>query len=287
MWLISTRGLSSQARHAELDHPSFAVSRISACGRTDPSSLEEYFASLSPDRSVVVYTHGNRLDSCEAIGRSISVYRFISAKRCGAPIDWVLFSWPSSVSGHILRDARIKAERTDAQGLYLAWLLKRHHEASLQTAVIGYSFGGRIATGALHAMAGGALGRRTLPGPPVIGANIDLGLMAPAVDSNWMSARGYHGRSTKNLHHLVLLYNRRDAVLKRYWLLDQMRGRVALGYTGPRTFAPRADGSKVPVTSRDCARYIGLAHGELDYYQSYCRAGSVMATLIHDVHETN
>jgi hypothetical protein len=66
-----------------------------------------------------------------------------------------------------------------------------------------------------------------------------------------------------------------------------MRGRVALGYTGPRTFAPRADGSKVPVKSRDCAPFIGLRHDELDYYYSRCRAGSVMATLINDIHVTN
>jgi hypothetical protein len=287
LWMISTRGLSSQTCRAELDHPHFSVSRLSTCGRSEPSSLEEYFATLTPDRPVVVYAHGNRLTGGEAIQRSMTVYRSISATRCAEPIDWVLFSWPATVSGHPLRDARVKAERTDAQGLYLAWLLRRHHEASLHTAVIGYSFGGRIATGSLHAMAGGQLGRRALPGPPVIGANIDLGLMAPAIDSNWMSARGYHGQSTKNLDHLVLLYNRRDAVLKRYWLLDKMRGRMALGFTGPRTFAPRADGSQVPVKSRDCARFIGLAHGELDYYQSRCRAGSVMASLINDIHVTN
>lgn len=287
LWLISTRSLPSQTCRAELDHPSYSVSRLSTCGRREPSSLDEYFATLTPDRPVVVYVHGNRLNGGEAIQRSLTVYRNISASRCAEPIDWVLFSWPATVSGHPLRDARIKAERTDAQGLYLAWLLRRHHEAALNTAVIGYSFGGRIATGSLHAMAGGPLGRRALPGPPVVGANIDLGLMAPAIDSNWMATRGYHGQSTKNLERLVLLYNRRDAVLKRYWLLNKMRGRMALGYTGPRSLAPRVDGSKVPVRSRDCARFIGLAHGELDYYQSRCRAGSVMASLINDIHVTN
>ncbi len=181
-----------------------------------------------------------------------------------------------------MQDARIKASRTDGQGLYLAWLLREHAKLQVNTSLIGYSFGGRIITGALHAAAGGALGGRQLPGEPVVGGPFDAGLVAPAVDSHWLTSHGYHRYATQNLQQLVLMYNRRDAVLKRYWLIDRVRGRMALGYSGPTSFANRFDGTKLPVFARDCSPSIGLQHDELDYYQKACHAGSEMAKLIDD-----
>ena len=86
---------------------------------------------------------------------------------------------------------------------------------------------------------------------------------------------------------LVVLYNHRDAVLRRYWLLDRVRGALAMGYSGPRTFAPRADGSSILLRTRDCAPYVGIQHSEMDYYQKACRAGTEMAALIDDAATTN
>ena len=79
---------------------------------------------------------------------------------------------------------------------------------------------------------------------------------------------------------LVLMYNHRDSVLKRYWLLDRVRSSVALGYSGPSAFGPRFDGSRLPVVARDFAQVIGHNHDELVYYQKDCRASSEMARLI-------
>lgn len=283
LWLISTRQITSSACRANLDHPSFSVSRLSRCGRCQESSLDEYFGALESTRPIVVYAHGNRLSACDAIKRAVGVYRHTIARRRGGPVDWVVFSWPSAKQGMLIHDFREKAQRTDAQGLYLAWLLRKHSNAALPTALIGYSFGGRVVTGALHALAGGRLGGRALPGEPVTGANFDAGLVAPAIESDWMAARGYHGHATKNLDRLVLLYNRRDAVLKRYWLIDRMKSSVALGYTGPKSFARRVDGTKLSVRSRDCAQFVGLRHDEVDYYTSRCSAGKEMAALIDDI----
>lgn len=282
LWVISSRHLTSVACRAKLEEPQLRVSRLSTCGRTEPSTLDEYFASLSPDRVVVIYAHGNRLNGSQAIRRFQTIYRSIHCRLGDTPVDWVVFSWPAEKTGMLIRDFRDKARRCDAQGLYLAWLLKRHQQTAQPTTLIGYSFGGRVVTGALHAMAGGKLAGRRLPSAPTVGAGFTAGLVAPALESNWMSHRGYHGQATKNLEQFLLLYNRRDAVLKRYWLLDQMRGSFALGYTGPRTFGPRADGTKLIVRARDCASFIGIQHDEIDYYQSRCSAGAEMAKLIHD-----
>jgi hypothetical protein len=202
-------------------------------------------------------------------------------------VDWVIWNWPSEKSGLLVQDFRRKAMRTDGQGLYLSWLLQRHAESGVPTALIGYSFGARVITGALHALAGGRLGGRVLPGAPTTGMAFDAGLVAPAIEDDWMARRGKHGLATKNLDRLVLLYNRRDAVLKRYWLLDRVRGAMALGYTGPRSFAPRVDGSRLPVRARDCSPSVGTKHSELDYYGGNCRAGAEMAAMINDIKVTH
>ncbi|QDV62889.1 hypothetical protein [Crateriforma conspicua] len=286
LWMFSTRGMQTSVCAAPLESPNFRVYQLDTCGRIHPSSLDMYLASRQSDRPTVVYVHGNRVDSsAKAIERTLAVYRSVRRyQHCtgqfGGSIDWVLWSWPSEREGFGLNDVRIKAARTDTQGLYLAWLLREHVKASQPTSMIGYSFGGRVITGALHAMAGGTLGRRQLPGDKVTGAAIDIGLVAPALENDWLAERGYHRLATQNLDSIHLLYNRRDVVLKNYWRLDRIRNADALGYSGPSRFASRYDGTRLPVRARDCAAVVGRHHSELDYYTSNCGAGPMMQTVI-------
>ena len=281
-WMISTRSLTSSTCNMDLDSPEFRVHRLDCRGRLTPTTLDEYLGALTPERQVVVYVHGNRMASNQIVNRSFSVYRKIANCVENRPVDWVIWSWPSSKQGILVHDARRKAARTDAQGLYLGWLLQRQVKQTESTKMIGFSFGSRVITGALHSLAGGKLGGRILPGPPTTGATVDVGLVAPAIDTNWLSEKGYHAKATQNLDHLALLYNRRDAVLKRYWRLNKVRGRAALGYTGPRSFAPRADGTDLPIVARDYSAYIGPRHDELGYYTKSRLAANIMADLIND-----
>jgi hypothetical protein len=281
LWVASTRHLSSHVCNANLSSPSFRWTTLDACGRQNQTSYDHFLDMRSEGRETVIYIHGNRMESDEAVERGLAVYHRIKPYRDDVPVDWVIFSWPSEQIGILARDVRIKADRTDAQGLYLAQLL-RGVVPGTRLDLIGYSFGGRIATGALHALAGGSLGGRSLDGPGITGMNVDAGLVAPAIGSNWLSGNGFHHLATQNLNSMTLFYNPRDAVLKRFWLIDEVRGQAALGYTGPESFAPRIDGTKLPVTAKDCAPVVGLRHSELDYYQPACRAGAGMADLIND-----
>jgi hypothetical protein len=281
-WMISTRSLTSSTCNVNLESPELRIQRLDCQGKSSPTTLDEYLNALTPERQVVFYVHGNRMASNRVVHRSFSVYRNIIRCNEKRPMDWVIWSWPSSKQGTLIHDARRKASRTDAQGLYLAWLLRKQIKQAGSTKMIGFSFGSRVITGALHSLAGGKLGGRMLPGSPTTGATVDVGLVAPAIDTHWLSEKGYHAMATKNLDRLALLYNRRDAVLKRYWLLNKVRGRVALGYTGPRSFAPRADGTELPVVARDYSSYIGLRHDELDYYTKSRHAANIMADLIND-----
>ncbi|MCO8121493.1 hypothetical protein NHH03_07075 [Stieleria sp. TO1_6] len=281
VFLLSTRHLTSNACCATLEQPDYRMWQIE-CGRANPIDVMDYQASLSAARQVVIYVHGNRMPADDLMSRATIVRRRIDCARNGGAIDWVVYSWPSAREYGLLRDFREKADRCDAQGLYLASFLRLHAQAAVPTVVIGYSFGARVATGALHALAGGPLSGRTLQGPPLVGANIRVGLVAPAIESNWLTAKGYHGQATQNMEQLLLLYNRRDIVLKQYWLIEKVRRETALGFSGPTRFAARMDGSPLPVLSRDCSPSVKLRHSELDYYKDPCSAGRDMARLIDE-----
>lgn len=281
LWLVSTRHLSPYVCRANVDDPSFRWYRLDRCGRTEPTDLLNYIATRNTTRPTVIYVHGNRMDSCDAIERGLFVYQ--QSTRCArveGPIDWVIWSWPADRRGLLVADAREKARRTEAQGLYLATLLRQHVELGQPTAIIGYSFGARVITGSLHALAGGALLGRRLAGPPVMGANFDVGLIAPALQTDWLSQRGYHRLATQNMDRLTLFFNPRDRALKNYWRIDRMRNATALGFTGPRVFAPRYDGTPLPVQSRNCGAFLGFRHDEEDYYAKPCMAGRQMGLLI-------
>ncbi len=281
LWVISTRHLCGGTYRADLETPSLRIHRLDVRGRLVRSGVEEYAASRGPARPVVIYVHGNRIDSTEAIARGLFVYRQV-ARSCypQGPVDWVIWSWPSEQRGILLGDARQKARRTNVEGLYLGWLLRMHTASRQPTTLIGYSFGARIVSGGLHSLAGGALSGRALPGEAAEGAGFSAGMIAPALENDWLSQRGYHRLATRNLEQLTVLYNRRDAVLRNYWRIDRIRNADALGYTGPTSFAPRFDGSRLPVRSRDCGAVVGFHHDELTYYDRSCGAGAEMARVL-------
>lgn len=280
-FLVNTRSISSNSCRVNLRDPNLRFNRLDRCGRRSPSDLSDYIASMSSDRPRIIYIHGNRRDAPTAISQGLWVYRELARRRPkGQAFDWVIWSWPSEAESILLTDARKKAERTDAQALYLAWLLNHHQSSGQPTALIGFSFGGRVVTGAMHALAGGIVGRRKLDQPAITGANIDVGLLAPAVDSTWISSCGRHRLATQNINRLVLLYNHRDFALKYFRLISQDPGSQALGYTGPRSIAARYDGTRLPIRSKDCANTVGNHHSEKQYYQNACYAGREMASLI-------
>lgn len=285
LWVFSTRHLTCNVRRANLEDPPFAAYRLDLARRSRRVSLQSFYEELGKDRDIVIYVHGNRLDRQEAIERGLLVYQSTRRYKRRKPVDWVLMTWPSDREGFVLYDARRKLTRVNAQAMYLSCLLREKLESQTPTTLIGYSFGVRIIAGALHTMAGGKLGGRKFPGEPITGVPYKVGFVAPATESYSLSARGVHRLATKNMDQLVLLYNRHDVVLKRYWWLSRVQGTMALGYTGypgPRAFAPRADNTRLPVRSRECSYGLGIMHDEIVYYQT-CRAGRDMAALINDI----
>ena len=281
-FVVSTRHLCTDVCRVCVNRVPFQIWQLD-CRSSTRIDWNEYQTLLRPERPVVIYVHGNRMPADELVQRATKVRQYIRRRLHLSGVDWVYFSWPSERSGIGIRDVREKADRCDAEGLYLAKFLRPHVQASVPLAMIGYSFGARVVTGSLHALAGGCLGGRRLPEEGLTGANVRVALIAAAIESTWLAGNGYHGRATKNMDELMLLYNRRDAVLKRYWLIEKVRRETALGYSGPTHFAPRVDGTRLPVFSRDCSPSVRIRHAELDYYGTRCNAGGDMARLINGI----
>ncbi len=280
IWLVSTRRLPTDVCHAPLTNPAFEISRVDLCGNVRRSTLSELLDEHPAGQPVLFQVHGNRMSDETGLERGIFVYQQTVPHCHSGPLDYIIFSWPSDKEGILLGDGREKADRTDAQGLYLAWLVRELSQRDIPITMIGFSFGARIATGALHSLAGGRLEGRTLPNEHLRGINVNLGLIAPALEDDWLRAGNYHGLASQNIQQMSILYNQRDAVLKRYWLIDKVRGNMALGYTGPRAVAARFDGSPMPISACDCSTSLGIRHDEKKYYLEDCQAGRRMAKLV-------
>jgi len=287
LWMISTRHLAKQVCNANLTSVDFRVSQLDRCGNRQSDQFDSFLSSVTPDRTVVIHVHGNRLSEAEANARGRFIYRQIKPRIADMPIDFVIFSWPSEQRGLLIRDGREKAEITETESLYFATLVRELVTRNVPVAIIAYSFGCRVVSGGLHCLAGGAVSGRRLPTAPIVGANLSVGMVAPAVQADWLGRGNYHGLATQNISDLAILYNSRDAILKRYWLIECDSKMPALGYAGPRQIAPGIDGLPVPLVKCDCARFLGLAHNEQEYYTDFCNAGRTMAALIRRAQGSN
>jgi len=280
LWMLSTRHLSPYVCNADVHNTDFRVTRMDVSGNRQSEAFDHFLSQLVPGRPVVVHVHGNRMTEADANSRGRFVYHQISRVLGGQPIDFLIFSWPSEKTGVLIRDGRDKAEMTEAEGLYFAILLRELLAREVPITVVAYSFGCRVATGGLHTLAGGTLSGRGIPGEPIKNSGITVGLVAPALEADWLARGQYHGLASQNISRLAILYNPRDAILKRYWLIDSATRGRALGYTGPKRIAAGYDGRPIPLTTRDCSPFLGLRHSETEYYCQGCGGASTMANLV-------
>lgn len=283
LWLVSSRRLPTSCGCVDLESPDLDVSKVDGVGRAWPTNLGSFLDGLRPSRPLILHVHGNRISSSEALERGRFVHGKLARHLPKGGYDFAMFTWPSDKSGMLVRDGRTKAQMTEAEGLYLGWLLRELIRRDIPVAIVAYSFGARVTTGALHALAGGVLGGRQLGGDPVRGANLPVALLAPALEARWLDEGQHHGLAGQNIGRLAILYNSRDAVLKRYRLIEPGSLTPALGYVGPRRPPSGVDGAPIAMTARNCASAMGLIHSEKEYYNRSCNAGASIATLFSDM----
>lgn len=220
--------------------------------RSDVSAL----AGTDPATKTVIFIHGNQISAGDAKVQALAVYRRLVEMGDGEPIRFIIFSWPSDRIGGLLKDVRVKAARTGPAGCQLAWLIDQI-PAETPVSLVGFSFGARIATGALHILGGGHLGgcglvERVNPDR----TPINVVLMSAALHAHWLGEGRYHGLAMTQVDQMLLLNNTADPAMRYYRLIDRSRPQ-ALGYRGP-TCLNAYYRSKIHM--RDLSRQIGSEH---------------------------
>jgi hypothetical protein len=248
----------------------YAVRDESGHRRWQKSDLGS-FLSFDSTVPTIFFVHGNQITPGEAKSQGLAVYRRLAHYGTGEPIRFVIFSWPSSRVGRILRDVQVKAVRTGPAGCQLGWLIDQM-PAEAHVSLIGFSFGARIVTGGLHVLGGGSLGRGMKLAEPAHPDRppVDVVLIAAALHCHWLGDGQYHGRAMTRVEKMFLLNNCSDIALKYYRFSTPGRDRPqALGLHGPNCL-DADDASK--ILTRDVSRYAGRQH---DLFMYLCAPGAM------------
>jgi hypothetical protein len=238
----------------------------------DNSTQAAFLASTDTSLPTVFWVHGNRKYADEAREDGLEVYRQLTSGVSGDhPLRFVIYSWPAAPIHGLKEDARAKAVRTNSDGYYLAWLV---NQISPRVSVdfIGYSFGARIVTGALHLLGGGELIGRTLPDPIKRLAPMQAVLVAPAVNNDWLAIGHPHGDALPVVDRMLSFNNGCDRALKRYGVIDPCNNPEALGYTG--AVGPLGENAK-KLRQLDMCCAVGKKH----YWGSYFYNPSIVALM--------
>jgi len=263
VWLISTRHLGCSAGKSggvlDLD-----VSHYSPEAEWMTADLNELLTS--DPRLTIVYVHGNQVDFDDAITRGWNALRVLQADPSAPPMRLVIWSWPSDKIPGLVRDVRRKGARTNTEGQYLGWFLSQL-DPSTPVSLIGYSYGARVVSGAMHVLGGGTLVGQASPLPYSQGGRspIQVILLAAAVHNYWLSAGGYHDQFWNFADRLLVLYNSCDPILKRYRFIEKRSRPAALGYTGTWGL----DESQANQTEQfDVCCSVGRTHTEAVFFSS-------------------
>jgi hypothetical protein len=232
LWMFSTRHLGCPGSIDPAD-PDFQILRRDANDGWQDSDWTAWDNSAVPQGLTVVYVHGNRTDWNRAFEEGMDAYRaLIGHTENAEPIRFVIWSWPSTRVRGLRRDVQTKAARSDADAYYLALFLARL-EPGTRVGLLGYSFGARIVSGALHLSGGGSLCGRSLPDserPTEL--QVRVAMVAAAMHNHWWLPGHFHGRCLSQVERMLLLVNRRVPALHFYPMMERRSRPRALGYTG-------------------------------------------------------
>ena len=264
VWLISTRHLGCGCLDKKEPYVDLRIQRSVGQEEWVDATLDDFLSSQAAGQPTLFYVHGNRVSSGDAIRRGWDAYHGLFDCSHAAPARFVIWSWPSDRIKGQVRDVRAKAARTNSEAHYFAWLLGQL-DAQSPISILGYSFGARVTSGALHMLSGGALTGCKLPShlQRPLGA-MRVALMSAAVHNYWLQPNGCHGLATSQIEHLLIQYNSIDPVLKRYRLVEKRGRPAALGYTGMYD-----DGSLGTwIEQYDVRGIVGRTHAEVKYIHS-------------------
>lgn len=257
IWLVSTRAASRCGPAALTSQPIHYWQLDAHCGwqRASLSAFEA--ASTESPLPTYLFIHGDRCDADDALRAAAPVRAALVAG--GRPFRLVIWSWPSNRVDRSARvDAQLKESYTPRQSHYLAEFLA-HVDPRADVNLVGFSFGARIAAGALHLLGGGTVAGRALDGPAARPASLRALFVAAAFESNGLSPRGRFCQALTVADEILVIRNTCDRALRFYPRLHGRGGPDALGYVGPTG----CHSPKLKIA--DVTNSVGKAHAWFRY----------------------
>lgn len=266
---ISTRHLPDRFSCIDFECPNVQVNKWHGNGWRS-STVDEAMPLEGNGVLTILYIHGNFMERNNSLERVRIVDSYLK-QQADRPYRLLMLSWPSQREKKPLRDVFENAESSECHSLYVAWMLRRLKNDA-PVSILAFSFGARAATGGLHLNAGGVIpGLMAVPESSEAAASAyRLGLVAPAIDRDWIETNGRHNLAMSNVDSLVNLYNSKDPILRRFRFMDRIASPIAAGFAGFQMFAdPRATAplsGQQRIRQYDCGSVIGTTHAEKSYY---------------------
>jgi hypothetical protein len=225
IWLVSTRHLGCSVGIV----PTFQLWRYEK-GVWQPKHEADFFAEDSADLLTPVYVHGNRINANEAASYGLTFYfELVGKLDSEPPVRFVIWSWPADQIKGPLNDVRTKAARSDYEAYYVGWFLSRL-KPEVRCGVLGYSFGARIVSGAMHLLGGGSIFGGMVPSGER--AHFRVAMWAAAEHNHWYQPGQFHSQAIAAAEAWFITINYCDPVLSRYQHIDTCGCPVAVGYAG-------------------------------------------------------
>lgn len=267
LWVVSTRHLGYPGQYNQ-DKLNFRVMRYDWTEGWVDSELDSLLDTDEPDTVTAVYVHGNRVDWGRSLRLGMLAYRsLVRGVEDPQSIRFVVWSWPSAKIRCALRDVRSKAARSDYDSYYLGVFLSRLAPQA-RVGMYGFSYGGRVISGALHLLGGGEMLGLTVPAAEVNPKRTARAVLMGAAMHNYWLLPGYrHGKAVSQVDRMLVQYNPCDRILRMYRFVDRHSRPQALGYSAlPRLSELGEDASR--IEQQNVCPQIGNNHNMRAYFAS-------------------
>jgi hypothetical protein len=204
-------------------------------GELQPATLDDLTQAAAPDVPVCVLVHGYSFSRERAVEDARWAFSHIRSARGEVPMTQVLFHWPSELD-HAMPwplvpfDLRVKGNRADLAGHYLAWLTGQF-PSEQPICIVSHSMGCRVAASGLHLMGGGESRLAGFTPQDRGDRPVKAVFLAAAMEKDWLWPGKRYGDSIPAADEVVLVTNRKDYCLRWFpWV--NFRSGASLGRDG-------------------------------------------------------
>jgi hypothetical protein len=271
VWLVSTRHLPSCGK---LPTNEIFFNAQMLCGNQwieDSVNTLVQKHSTNKNLMTVIYVHGNRTDADWARNSGINIYKQLTDQLECPNMRFVIWSWPSDPLIRPLKDFQVKADRSIAEGTYLAACLSQF-DSDNRVALIGYSLGAQVVLSGLGSLP------LFMDSTDLHKSNFKIALLAAATDCNWPTICDDVDAIYRAIDRMLVIHNECDPALRAYRLACY--GRVTpMGTCGMKGVKSLYDqGTK--VTHLDVAEVVGHEHSILGYIRSLSVRSAIVDALL-------